>query len=332
MVVMAVIIAGVSVFLYLACEETAEAGPSLADARQARLEALQAKSKARWDEIEKERREHEALWKKREAEMDRNRAEREKIARQRPKKQKRTRRVKRYTWEAPAETRARLWNVPETEAKAATTIGLFRICMSEQAGSENDCIGIWQVLNNIRSRSCNRGLFRKITECDENGETMLSVMKRASRFVLGVVPARNKRQVWIRELELSCERPASFLLPGNIWKRHLYKRCQRTAEIARRLTGGERLSVTKARVIAWGGRCETSQGACDDRHACERGLARVQGTQTHNAFWCMPGSSPGCPTSFDPVCEKLGYKAPRVRASVVTNLYEDSEEANPQGG
>jgi hypothetical protein len=141
------------------------------------------------------------------------------------------------------------------------------------------------------------------------------------------VPARNKRQVWIRELEMSCERPESFRLPGNIWERHLLKRCQRTASIAKRLVDGEPLSITRARIIAWGGRCEDSRGACDDRHACERGLARVKGLETHNAFWCSPASGgPGCPTSFDPICEKLGYKAPASRSPVVTQLYKNPDE------
>jgi len=265
---------------------------------------------------------------KRNAELDRMFAELERnkeVVWTPPAPKRKTRRVERYTWEAPADTRARLWNVPEKEADEAITTGLFRICMSEQAGSEDDCIGIWQVLSNIRSRSCNRRFFRKITECDDGGETMLSVMKRASRFVLGVVPARNKRQMWLRELELSCERPESFRLPGNMWDRHLLKRCQRTANIAKRLTDGEPLIITTARVITWGGRCEDDGGACDDRHACERGLARVKGLDTHNAFWCQPGS-PGCATSSDPICEKLGYRASRTRSTEITGPYKNSDE------
>jgi len=311
--ILAAVAAGTSVLPFLS-EETAKADTETE-------EVLQAPSRevAVTETLE----ERNARWDRMEAEAAQRSGELEKRLANRPKR--RTRRVERYTWEAPADTRARLWNIPETEAVEAVTIGLLRICTSEQAGSENDCIGIWQVLQNIRSRSCNRGLFRRITECDDNGETILSVMRRASRFALGVVPPRNKRQVWISELDLSCAKPESYPHGDAVWERSLLQRCHRIAELTEKLVGGEKRIITRARVIAWGGRCENSQGACDDRHACARGLARVPGLKTKNAFWCQPGST-GCAPTVDPICTKLGYAAPRNFHPVISNTLEKSDE------
>ena len=227
--------------------------------------------------------------------------------------------VRRWAWESPVETRASLWHVPEEETADAVLTGLLRICTMESEGLESDCIAIWQVLNNIRIRSCNREMYHYITECDEDGETMLSVMRRAQRFALGMVPARSLRSRWIAEMEVSCDPPESYPEPSDRWDSHHRRYCERTVELARRLVSGDYERVTGARIIAWGGRCEDSTGACDDRMACSRGLARVI-TDTANAFWCIPGST-GCSDAVDPICEQFApaVAPPEVVAEIETN-------------
>ena len=227
---------------------------------------------------------------------------REKLKAQRGKKQVQ-RRVKRWSWKSPAEQIASVWSVPVEESTEAIVTGLLRICTSEQEGSRDDCIGIWQVLSNIRSRSCNRQYINLITECDKNGETMLSTMRRASRYVLGVAAPRAKRQQWISNLEQSCDKPRGFPYDDRIWERRHRKHCEETLQLAKELVGGRKLTITGARVIAWGGRCEVSKGACDDQIACLRGLARVP-LETANAFWCRPGSL-YCATEVDPICHEM---------------------------
>lgn len=225
-----------------------------------------------------------------------------------PQAPKQVRKVRRYEWESPSETRSKLWNVPTEESEIAEMIGLLRICTSEQEGSRDDCVGIWQVLNTIRSRSCNRHKIRRITECNEDDqETMLSVMRRVNRYVLGVVEPKRRRQRWISRMDLSCERPENFPHSDKIWnKRHLHH-CKNTVKLVQQLVQGEQVKrITNAQVIAWGGRCEVPRGACDDRIACARGLARVPGLDTHNAFWCRP-STKNCPKDIDPICIKMGY-------------------------
>ena len=126
-------------------------------------------------------------------------------------RQAKRRALKRFAWESPSDTRARLWNVPQDEHDEATATAFMRVCFSEADGYESDCLGIWKVFENTRSRSCSRNIT-KITECDENGETMLSIMKRHSGTVLGVYSPRTKRSVWISNLELDCEPPRAW--PG----------------------------------------------------------------------------------------------------------------------
>jgi hypothetical protein len=219
------------------------------------------------------------------------------------------RQVRRWVWESPAETRSKLWNVPETEDTLTVATGLLRICMTEADGHENDCIAIWQVLNNIRSSKCDRDRIRRITECDEDGETLLSVMRRAQKFALGVVPPRSQRTRWIAELELTCEQPESYPGSNSQWASQYVRRCGETSDLVQRLVAGQHVDpvIRGARAIAWGGRCESGTGACDDPLACARGLARIPNTNTANAFWCRPGSS-GCASVIDPICHELGFR------------------------
>lgn len=214
------------------------------------------------------------------------------------------RRVKRWSWRSPAEERARVWNVPKEESEGETIEGLIRICFSEQAGSEEDCIGIWQVLNNIRSRSCRKDYIRLITECDANGETLISVMRRASRYVVGAERARYRRQQWISRMTSSCDMPKGFPHGSKAWERVHRGLCERTVELATGLVKGTfQKKITGVRIVTWGGRCEDPHGACDDPIACKRGLARVPGLETANAFWCFPGMH-GCAKDVDPICRQ----------------------------
>jgi hypothetical protein len=240
------------------------------------------------------------------------RLEREKQAREfaerRRAKRARDRLLRRYAWESPAETRSHLWNVSPDEQEGAVAEALLRICISEAAGAEDDCRMIWEVLRNIRSRRCDRARIRRITECEDGvGETMLSAMRRASGWVLGAVPPRTKRQRWVSQLKLSCERPRSFPGTQAMWGRWYGVRCPRTAKLVLGLVDGSdraHAPTKKARAIAWGGRCEDEGGACDDPIACARGLARIPGLRTKNAFWCLPGT-PHCSPTIDPICSKI---------------------------
>lgn len=244
------------------------------------------------------------------------------------------RKVRRFQWESPAETRGKIWNVPETEADEALLTALLRVCIAEADGRPQDCAGIWQVVRNNRRRSCDRGTIRRITECDENGETYLSAIRRHQRHVLGYMKARNRRAVWIAKLTPDCEMPDGYLQylrrrdPGttptqaqNQWDAgYGAKTCPQAVSDARRLIEGKlpegrpgaRVEWLQGRPVTWGGRCETKGGACDDRMACERVLARIPDTNTLNAFWCRIGNT-GCRQDPEPICEQLGYRYEQVQ-------------------
>ena len=324
MVVVAVLIAAAvvaSIAPFVVCEETAEAGEA-EQARQRRREEARAMSEKIRQEMEEWNREFDAKMERFARESVERRAELDAAHEARRNDQPPPRKVRRWTWEAPAETRARTWNIPASETEDAVVTGLLRICTSEQEGSEDDCLGIWQVLQNIRARSCDRRQYRRITECDEHGETMLSVMRRAQRFALGVAPPRSRRSMWISEMEQSCEMPPSYPDGETIWSRRHRTHCERTVTLARRLVGGEtRGRITEARIIAWGGRCEDPQGACDDPLACSRGLVRVRGLETANAFWRRATS----PDEIDPICRQyLRGSLPDSPSGEETGLASDS--------
>lgn len=234
-------------------------------------------------------------------------------------KERLKRRIRRFRWGSPAEERGRLWNVPQGESKQILETALLRVCMAEADGEPQDCVGIWQVLKNIRNRSCSRDFVRRITECEEDGgETMLSTIRRAQPHILAVptYKLRNSRAGWIRNLETDCEMPDGWRQGENRWDaRYGSKICPQTVELVRHLVKNElppprpgaRLKWLPGRPITWGGRCETNRASCDDRIACARGLARIKNTgETQNAFWCRPGS-PGCRQDAEPICVALGY-------------------------
>ena len=313
--------ASVTPFL-VSCEDTAEAGTSALEARreQRRLKRQQEAEefRRRWEEREQEREDH---WKQiDQASRERSKALLEAAAKAPPPK-RRVRRVRRFTWESPAETRGRLWNVPEAESEEALLTALLRVCIAEADGDPQDCTGIWQVVKNNRRRSCDRGMIRRITECvDGEGETYLSALRRHQRHVLGYIKARNKRAVWISNLTPDCEMPEGWTYGENVWDaQYGAKTCPQAVADARRLIAGklpesrpgERAHWLPGRPVTWGGRCETGKAACDDRMACERVLARIPDTDTHNAFWCRIGAA-GCRQGPEPICLSLGYQYEQV--------------------
>lgn len=246
------------------------------------------------------------------------------------------RKVRRFDWEADAEARGKAWNIPEEESEQATLTAFLRICIAEADGSPQDCVGIFQVMKNIRRRGCERAAVRRITECDEAGETMLSVMRRAQPHIMAAkgYTLRNKRAGWIRNLETDCEVPEGWDHGEARWDaQYGSRRCPYAVELGRALIAGtdlakvsrpgHRLEWLPGRPITWGGRCESGKAACDDRVACARGLARITGTGTHNAFWRRPATE----EEIDPVCKALGYG--RV-AGVVEELETDVADGEPE--
>lgn len=204
--------------------------------------------------------------------------------------------VRRWRWRDDSAIRGQLWNVAETETAETLAAGLHRVCTAEAEGHPLDCIGIWQTIRTIRNASCNRERVPEITECyeDGSGETLLSAMRRAQKVVMGMVAPRRQRQVWIANITPACERPAG--LPAERpWNQ---RACLSIAALARDLVTSDhppRLP-TRATPITWG-------GSFDDHIACGRGLARIPLTgdgdeNTHNTFWCRPGSR-GCAAQSD---------------------------------
>lgn len=228
-----------------------------------------------------------------------------------PKVTEKTIKVRRFAWESPSYVRGKIWSIPENESVENVITGFLRICITEADGNLQDCVGIWQVINNVRSRSCNRNRIRKITECNENGETLLSTMRRAQRHAMGMVKTRNKRGRWIRNLKTSCGIPEGWTGTDEQWNERYLKRCIYAVMLGRSLIRGylesprpgSRLRWIRGVPIAWGGRCESGRDACDDPIACARGLARIKGTRTLNAFWRRPANR----DEVDPICKELGY-------------------------
>jgi len=295
------------------CEEEAEAGPSIQDLRQEWLERSRQEQEEQRQEWERREQENEDRWTKMEAEERAFRIEFEaEQAKQPPPKQ---RRVRRFRWESPAETRGKVWNIPEEESEDALVTALLRVCIAEADGDPQDCAGIWQVVKNNRRRSCDRKRILRITECDENGETYLSALRRHQRHALGMIKAHNRRGAWVRNLTPDCGMPEGYPRSENHWNAYYgSKICPQTVADVRMLVDGKlpvsrpghRVRWLPGRPITWGGRCESGRASCDDRIACSRGLARLQGVSTINAFWCRIGSR-GCRSDPEPICIALGY-------------------------
>jgi len=209
--------------------------------------------------------------------------------------------VPRYNTSTPIRRRTHLWGSPRLHGEVgeqAEIVNLLRICTCESEGSAKDCLGIWQVIKNIRSRTCNREHIPQISECDEHGETLLSAMQRAQRFATGAAPTTQVRARWVSKMTSSCDMPEGFPNSTKVWERQHRGRCEALRSLATRLVRGARLRLTSAPIIAWGGRCEDRRGACDDHRACARGLMR-EDTPTANAFWRRAGQN-----EEEPICAK----------------------------
>ena len=263
-----------------------------------------------------------------------------------PKRKRVVRKIRRFQWESPAETRGRLWNVPDEESDEAVLTAFLRVSFAEASGRQQDGIGIWQVVKNNRWRTCDRAMIRRITECEEGkGETFLSALRRHQRHALGFIKARNKRATWIRNMTIDCENPPEGFLPGeseqkrmDVWDASYQNICSNIVSDGRYLIKGElpparpgnTAQWLKGWPITWGGRCESGKAACDDKMACSRGLSRIPETNTLNAFWCKP-NSPGCSDDIDEICLKLGFPSLKQTAEEPTEAVsktESSEEAS----
>lgn len=308
---------------FVTCEDEAEAARFSADEqREARRQKIRAESERRRQEWESREREREERWAKQEAEAEARRASLQAEAERGAEKRERERRERLRSardrlWllKSPAAIREALWAIPREGGHEEEAEALLRICVSEagwrSAEALQDCVWIWQVVQNVRSRSCSTHYHREFMTCNGDEETNLSAMRRLAGGVLDESKARSARQRFISHLDLSCERPLHFPR-GDSWERNLKAPCERMAREVRaivRLKGDRRLTGG-AIPIAWGGRCEDSRGACDDELACRRGLARIE-TKTANAFWCRPGTV-GCSPTIDPVCTPGGGRRPVV--------------------
>ena len=203
-------------------------------------------------------------------------------------------------------------NVPREVGKSeenqvTLATNMLRVCVSEASFSSwPDCVGIWEVAKNVRSRKCDRQKLPSITTCSTRGETVASALRRLSPRVTGGKPARTTRQRWVSHLDLSCEMPEGY--PSRQRWNGVRDRCLHFAQLVRGLARGQavqRVTLGRGVAIAWGGRCERPGGACDDAMACRRGLARIP-TETANAFWCRPGSR-GCRDDIEPLCFRNGW-------------------------
>ena len=247
-------------------------------------------------------------------------------------KNRQVRRVRRFKWESPAKMRGRVWNVPREESEQSVLNAFLRVCIAESDGHLQDCVGIWQVVHNIRLRNCNRGYVRKITECDENGETTLSAFRRAQKHVLQMIRPRNARVRWISQIDTDCEPPKNWPHSEAVWDSRYAKKCQHIVELGKHLIKGElppsrpgaRLKWIPGRPIAWGGRCESGRASCDDRMACAQNYARIP-VDTENAFWCRVGAS-GCRTDPEPICIALGYDYDKIKRKVPKKILEKRGE------
>jgi hypothetical protein len=264
------------------------------------------------------------------------------------------RRVRRFAWMSPGASTGQRLALPLKETNADLLTAFTRICIAESDGHLQDCVGVWQVMKNIRRTRCHRGEVRRITECEELAgqdgvvklrETMISVMRRAQPHIMAMgqfkTKVRNRRAAWIRNLTTDCENPPANY-PGRTkqarlddWDFRYRKRCGYVVQLGEYLLKGKlppdrpgvNLEWLPGRPIAWGGDCSSGKASCDDPIACVRGLARVKGgPNTENAFWCKPGR--GCSDDIDPICIEMGYaslKAPAPEQSE-TKIVIDTEE------
>lgn len=247
------------------------------------------------------------------------------------------RRVRRFRWMSPAASMGERLALPLRESNEDLLTAFTRICIAEADGYLQDCVGIWQVMQNIRRIRCTRGEVRRITECEELAgqdgvvrlqETMISVMRRSQPHIMAMgrfkTKVRNRRAAWIRHMTTDCENPPrNWTGDEDQWDaQYGAKRCPYVVQLGEYLLKGKlppdrpgvRLEWLPGRPITWGGDCSSGKASCDDTIACARQLARVKGgPKTHNAFWCRPGR--GCSDDIDPICIQMGYPSLKAHAA-----------------
>lgn len=173
-------------------------------------------------------------------------------------------------------------------------------------------------------------IYQVLRYTRRSGETLLGAMRRHSPHVSEARPIprpeRHRRMVWVREIQLTCRRPAHFPARaadgGELnWDRDYRPRCLALFEFAQRLLDGDAAALgswTSAPVITWGGRCEDAHGACDDDIAVGRGLVPFETGDTANRFWCRPGTTgcPDAPLPTEPLEEDVSNVEPELDPNV----------------
>lgn len=161
---------------------------------------------------------------------------------------------------------------------------LLRVCIAEAGfGNEDDCVGIWHVVNNVAAK---RGW-----EFEEALRKMHPILRTPKRQL-------NPRLRWIADLDMSCAKPRGIRMPDSRWEENFQRKCLITASIVSDLVAGKIYDPEFEKAIAWGGRCEDDFGACDDHVGCARGLGRIK-TKTANAFWSRGGDRRICKQAGD---------------------------------
>lgn len=91
-------------------------------------------------------------------------------------------------------------------------LALARICVNEEGWfNKTGCAAIWQVVQNVRSKTCNKKVIPLITQCKNGKETSLSAMRRLSKRVTGLVPPTTPRQRWTSTLQPSKRPPLKWV-------------------------------------------------------------------------------------------------------------------------
>jgi hypothetical protein len=192
------------------------------------------------------------------------------------------------------------WGIPGKSEREATTLALFRVCVSEGGWERpEDCAAIWQVVSNIRGCADATGERVRCSDPSAAGrESKLSAMRRAAGRVLGVRPPLLERQRWTSSLRLDCEEPDGW--PRRISWRAYRKRCKAAVGVARKLVRSKAPEKScEGNPIAWG-------GEMDNHLACMRGLAMstCELPDGSNNFWCRPGRE-GCADVREPICDEI---------------------------
>lgn len=102
----------------------------------------------------------------------------------------------------------------EYEATPVTSpiLALARICVNEEGwSSKRGCAAIWQVVKNVRSKTCNIKKIPNITQCRHGQETYLSTMRRLSKRVTGIVPATREHHKWTSTLQMNDDPPTKWV-------------------------------------------------------------------------------------------------------------------------